>query len=63
MYYILTIWLYGVTIGVIPVTFPTLTSCERAGEAFLKEAKTNPQVKSPGFACIPIDYTEDQDKP
>lgn len=64
MYYILAIWLYGVTIAVLPVTFPTHASCERAGEAFLKKAH-NTKAKAPGYACVPIDFTDEQveDKP
>jgi hypothetical protein len=59
MIYILTVWIYGVTIAVIPISFPSLTLCERAGEAFIDRAH-RARAKLPGFVCIPIDLTEDR---
>lgn len=57
MIYILVVWLYGISLVVLPTTFPSLDQCERSGEAFLTQAESK-KAKTPGFACIPIELVD-----
>ena len=59
MYFVLLVWIYGVTIAVIPVQFPSSASCEAAGQAFLLQLKPPESLKSPGYVCVPINPWEE----
>jgi hypothetical protein len=58
MIYALVVWIYGVTVAVIPVTFATLAQCEKSGRAFISQVKAT-NARDPGFACIPIELIEE----
>lgn len=62
MSYMLVLWIYGVTVAVIPVQFPTLGQCEKAGDAFKLKAEKSRQggsgTRYPDYACIPIDLDQ-----
>lgn len=62
MSFMLVVWIYGVTVAVIPVQFPDLARCEAAGDSFKLQAERQRAAmggRTPGYACIPVDLSQD----